>query len=73
MCDRWPAGHLCSTMDARDLFAYVVMLRWRLLDALRDAPPELLHREMETNHRSIMGTLVHVLAVEQSWIDEDII
>jgi uncharacterized damage-inducible protein DinB len=59
-------------MDARDLFAYVVTLRWRLLDALRDAPPELLHREMGTNYRTIMQTLVHVLAVEQSWIDEDI-
>jgi uncharacterized damage-inducible protein DinB len=59
-------------MDARDLFAYVVTLRWRLLDALRDASPELLHREMGTNHRTIMQTLIHLLAVEQSWIDEDI-
>lgn len=59
-------------MDARDLFAYVVTLRWRLLDALRSVSPELLHRDAGTNHHSIMQTLIHVMAVEQSWIYDDL-
>jgi uncharacterized damage-inducible protein DinB len=59
-------------MDARDLFAYTASLRWRLLDALRTVPPEVLHRDMATNHHSIVQTLIHVMAVEQSWISEDL-
>src|SRR5579875_3791158 len=59
-------------LDARDLFAYVVRLRWRLLDALRAAPEATLTREMGTNHRSILRTLIHLMAVEESWIGEDL-
>lgn len=60
-------------MDAKDLFAYTVRLRRRLLEALQAAPPDLLEREMGTNHRSILQTLIHVMAVEASWVREDLL
>lgn len=59
-------------MDARDLYAYTVRLRWRVLEALRAAPTDALQRDMGTNHRSILNTLIHIMAVEESWIHEDI-
>ncbi len=59
-------------MDARDLFALTVRLRWRLLDALRSAPENLLEHERDVNHRSIAETLIHIMSVEQSWVHEDL-
>ncbi len=56
-----------------DLFAYTVMLRRRVLAALENAPPDVLERDMATNHRSILQTLIHIMAVQESWLNEDIL
>ena len=59
-------------MDARELLAYTIRLRRRVLDALRGVPEEALTHDLRTNHRSILQTLIHIMAVEESWIHEDI-
>jgi len=60
-------------MDALDLFALTVRLRWRLLDAMRSAPENVMEQERGVNHRSIAETLIHVMSVEQSWVHEDLL
>ncbi|MDQ2743424.1 MAG: DUF664 domain-containing protein [Chloroflexota bacterium] len=59
-------------MNALDYFAYTVRLRRRLLEALRDASLKPLLRDMGTNHHSILQTLIHIMAVEESWVQEDL-
>lgn len=56
-----------------DLFAYTVTLRRRVLAALGNAPPDVLERDMAANHRSILQTLIHIMAVQESWLNEDIL
>ena len=61
------------TVHVGELFAYVVTLRRRLLDALGAVSPELLQRDLGANHRSILRTLIHIMAVQDSWLNEDIL
>jgi len=59
-------------MNALELFDAVLRLRWRMLQALRTVPAELLERDVGTDHRSILGTMLHVMVVEHSWVEEDL-
>jgi uncharacterized damage-inducible protein DinB len=60
-------------LDSRDFFAYTVQLRLRLLEALARVSPELLERDLKTNHHSILQTLIHIMAVHESWLHEDLL
>lgn len=62
-----------NTSAIHDLFAYTITLRRRALAALAEAPPALLERDVGSNHHSILQTLIHVMVVQESWLNEDIV
>jgi uncharacterized damage-inducible protein DinB len=59
-------------MDSRDIFALTVRLRRRVLAALQPIPHDLSTRNVGTNHTSILRTLIHIMAVEESWVAIDL-
>jgi uncharacterized damage-inducible protein DinB len=62
-----------NTSAIRDLFAYTITLRRRVLAALADMPPGILERDVGANHRSILQTLIHIMVVQEAWLNEDIL
>lgn len=60
-------------MDVRTFFNYTTALRRRILEALQHVPAEVLERDLGTNHHSILRTLLHTMAVQESWLNEDIL
>lgn len=54
--------------EARLWYAYNHWANARVLEASRPLSPEQLHRNLETSHRSVFGTLVHTLWGEWRWL-----
>ena len=54
--------------ELRTLFAYDSWANDLLLDAVNALPEEAIRRDLKTSHRSLLGTLVHVVAAEELWL-----
>ena len=52
----------------RGLLAYTIWADRQLLLAAAELPTEDLVRDTGTSHRSVLGTLAHILGAEQLWL-----
>lgn len=57
-----------TLQEARTLHAYSSWATQRILDALQELPPGLIDRDMSASHRSILGTLRHMVDAEGGWL-----
>jgi uncharacterized damage-inducible protein DinB len=57
-----------TLQEARTLHAFSSWATQRIFDALRKLPPELLNRDLQASHRSVLGTLGHLVGSEAGWL-----
>jgi uncharacterized damage-inducible protein DinB len=50
------------------LFAYDSWANGLLIDAIERLPPEKQRLDLKASHRSLFGTMVHVVAAEEIWL-----
>ncbi len=54
--------------ELRSLFAYDTWANDLILDAAKGLPEEAVQRDLGASHRSLLGTLVHIVAAEEIWL-----
>ena len=57
-----------NVTEARKLFAYDTWANGLVLESVEAVPSGDLRRDLSTSHRSIFGTLVHIVGAEEVWL-----
>ncbi len=61
-------GAAMTTQDIKLLFAYNSWATNRYFDALESIPKETLVRDTQASHKSLQGTLAHLVGAEKIWL-----
>lgn len=61
-------GAVLTPAQARAIYAYNERLFERYVRRIRHLPERAVHRREEIGHRTLFGTLVHILNVHEVWV-----
>jgi uncharacterized damage-inducible protein DinB len=56
-----------TSQEMRQLFAFNAWATNRIFDAVANLSPEQLGRDLQSSHKSILNTLVHLVGAERAW------
>lgn len=57
-----------TLQEARTLHAFTSWATQRIFEALEPLPADQLQKDLKSSHRSIFGTLMHLVGAERTWL-----